>query len=105
MKTQRPRFRLSTGEVLTSDRLSAGERSILINLCMILRWLGPGGIVLIDEPELHQHISLMRSSLSVIDQLIEEEFRGQLLVASHAPEVWDYFRRSNAIVDLETQST
>lgn len=98
--TQRPLFRLSTGEILSVDQLSAGERSLLINLCMILRWLGPGGVVLLDEPELHQHISLMRGSLSVIDALVSEEFHGQILVASHAPEVWDYFRPTNAIVDL-----
>lgn len=98
--TQRPLFRLSTGEVLSVDHLSAGERSLLINLCMILRWLGPGGIVLLDEPELHQHISLMRGSLSVIDALVSGEFQGQLLVASHAPEVWDYFRPTGAILDL-----
>ena len=98
--TQRPLFRLATGELLTVDRLSAGERSLLINLCMILRWLGPGGIVLLDEPELHQHISLMRGSLSVMDAVISERFGGQLLVASHAPEVWDYFRPSGALLDL-----
>jgi hypothetical protein len=103
--TQRPLFQLSTGEILRLDRLSAGERSLLINLCMILRWLGPGGIVLLDEPELHQHLSLMRSSLSVIDQMIDEDFAGQLLVASHAPEVWDYFHRTGSIVDLDRDAS
>jgi predicted ATPase len=99
--TQRPLFQLSTGEILSLDRLSAGERSLLINLCMILRWLGPGGIVLLDEPELHQHLSLMRGSLAVIDALISSpELNGQLFVASHAPEVWDHFRRRDAILDL-----
>lgn len=67
---------------------------------MILRWLGPGGIVLLDEPELHLHISLMRGTLSVIDAMISEEFNGQLMVASHAPEVWSYFRQSESLVDL-----
>lgn len=99
--TQRPLFQLATGEILGLDRLSAGERSLLINLCMILRWLGPGGIVLVDEPELHQHLSLMRGSLAVMDALIESKgLEGQLFVASHAPEVWDHFRRRDAIVDL-----
>ena len=74
--TQRPLFRLATGEMLMANRLSAGERSLLINLCMVLRWLGPGGIVLIDEPELHLHISLMRSSLAVTETIISEDFGG-----------------------------
>jgi predicted ATPase len=60
---------------------------------MVLRWLSPGGIVLLDEPELHQHLSLMRGSLAVLHSLIAKEFNGQLLVASHAPEVWDHFKR------------
>lgn len=98
--TQRPIFRLESGELLFVNRLSAGERSLLINLCMILRWLAPGGVVLLDEPELHLHVSLMRSSLSVLAATIEDEFHGQLIVASHAPEVWDYFRRSGALIEL-----
>jgi len=98
--TQRPLLRLDTGEILTVDRLSAGERSLLINFCMLLRWLAPGGIVLLDEPELHQHISLMRGSLAVLEQIIRDEFDGQFILASHAPEVWDHFRRDGAIVDL-----
>ena len=99
--TQRPLFQLASGEILSMDRLSAGERSLLINLAMILRWIGPGGIVLLDEPELHQHISLMRASLSVIDALVASpDIAGQLFVASHAPEVWDHFRRRDAILDL-----
>lgn len=102
--TQRPLFQLTTGEYITVPRLSAGERSLLINLCMILRWLAPGGLVLLDEPELHQHLSLMSGSLAAIHQFIADELHGQLLVASHAPEVWDYFRTTNAVIDLGVQA-
>lgn len=99
--SQRPLFETKNGALLTVDLLSAGERSVLINLCMVLRWLTPGGIVLLDEPELHQHVSLMRGSIAVTEALVDRVFRGQLLVASHAPEVWDHFRMSGAIVDLD----
>lgn len=99
--TQRPLLELADGTTLTVDRLSAGERSVLINLCMVLRWLGPQGIVLLDEPELHQHVSLMRGSIAVTESLVARSFEGQLLVASHAPEVWDHFRMTGALVDLD----
>lgn len=102
--TQRPLFQLATGEILTVHDLSAGERSLLINLCMVLRWLAPKGILLLDEPELHQHLSLMRSSLAAIHDFVAEDLGGQVLVASHAPEVWDYFHAPNSLVDLGAMS-
>jgi len=102
--TQRPLFQLATGEILTVHDLSAGERSLLINLCMVLRWLAPKGILLLDEPELHQHLSLMRSSLAAIHDFVAGDLGGQVLVASHAPEVWDYFHTPNSLIDLGARS-
>jgi hypothetical protein len=99
-QTRRPLFLLSrSGRVLTLDRLSAGERSVIINLVVLTRWLSPGGVVLLDEPELHQHISLMQGSMAVTEELVRQ-LGGQLLVASHAPEVWDHFRPRGALIDL-----
>lgn len=102
--TQRPLFQLATGEILTVHELSAGERALLINLCMVLRWLAPKGILLLDEPELHQHLSLMRSSLAAIHDFVAEDLGGQVIVASHAPEVWDYFHAPNALIELGAAS-
>lgn len=98
--TQRPLFQLATGEYLTVHHLSAGERSLLINLCMVLRWLAPGGLLLLDEPELHLHVSLIASSLAATHDCVAEHLHGQVVVASHAPEVWDYFRTTSAVIDL-----
>jgi len=100
--SQRPLFQLPSGEFINAERLSAGERSLLINLCMLLRWLSPGGIAMIDEPELHQHLSLMRGSLSILADLVATKFKGQLLIASHAPEVWDHMRLAGTFLDLES---
>jgi predicted ATPase len=95
----RPTFKLANGTLLTVDRLSAGEQSVLINVAMVLRWLEPGGLLLLDEPELHQHLSLMRGSIAVLEAAVAD-LGGQLLAASHAPEVWDHFRARNALLDL-----
>lgn len=97
---QRPRFRLRSGTRVTVDKLSAGERTLLTNLCAISHWLNEGGIVLLDGPELHQHLSLMRGSMAVLHTMVEDDFHGQLIVASHAPEVWDHFRDAQAFIDL-----
>lgn len=100
-EARRPIFRLtSSPRTLTVDLLSAGERSVLINLVMVVRWLGPGGILLLDEPELHQHPSLMRGSVAVLERLVTEH-GGQMFVASHAAEVWDHFLPRGTLVDLE----
>ena len=97
---RRPLFKTAASEeLLTTDRLSAGERSSLINFVMVFRWMSSGGVVLLDEPELHQHISLMRGSVATLEYLTRRK-EGQLIVASHAPEVWEHFRSRDAYVDL-----
>jgi predicted ATPase len=67
----------------------------------VLRFGSPGCVVLLDEPELHQHRSLMRGGLAALERLVVERLSGQLIVASHAPEVWDHLRGRRAWEDLE----
>jgi hypothetical protein len=97
---RRPLFKMvATEELLTTDRLSAGQRSSLINFVMVFRWMSSGAIVLLDEPELHQHISLMRGSVATLEYLTRGR-EGQLIVASHAPDVWEHFWARKAFIDL-----
>ena len=42
----------------------------------------------------------MRGALSALAATIAEDFGGQLVAASHASEVRDYFRRPGALIDL-----
>ena len=42
----------------------------------------------------------MRGSLAALEELVVDHLGGQLIVASHAPEVWDHFRAQRAWVDL-----
>jgi predicted ATPase len=106
-RTRRPLVQLKSGAEVTLENLSAGERAAIIALFTVARWMTVGGVVLIDEPELHQHISLMRSNLAVLEQYVVHQMKGQLIVASHAPEVWDHFRVNKLIVglDLPTEDT
>lgn len=98
-RSRRPLVRLPSGDEVTLDLLSAGERAALISLFAIQRWLHRGGIVLLDEAELHQHVVLVQLNLSILEDLVVKQWEGQLLVASHSPEVWGHFR-SKQIIDL-----
>ena len=102
--TLRPLVRVRNGAITTLDALSAGERAAFIALFHVARWLTPGGVVLIDEPELHQHLSLMRINLSALHRFVVKKMGGQLIVASHAAEVWEHFRHSYRLIDLDDPS-
>lgn len=104
-RTRRPLVKVRSGAEVTLDSLSAGERAAIIALFTVARWLSKGGVTLIDEPELHQHISLMRSNLAVLERYVVRHMGGQLIVASHAPEVWDHFRIGRLIIDLDLPSS
>lgn len=45
-------------------------------LFTVQRWLQPGGVVLIDEPDLHLHPSLISPLLASIENIVAEN--GQL---------------------------
>jgi predicted ATPase len=81
------------------DDLSAGERQCLIMMFTISRWLEPGGVVLIDEPDLHLHLSLQRHFLHEAGRVVAAQ-GGQLIVTAHSPEMWDDFNQWEAF-DLE----
>lgn len=72
------------------DKLSSGEQQCLIMMVMVSRWLMPGGVVLIDEPDLHLHVSLQRHFIHELEKIVHSR-NGQLIVTSHSPEMWDEF--------------
>ncbi len=78
------------------EELSSGEKQVLLMLATVTRWLRPGGIVLIDEPDLHLHVSLATAFVSHLRRLVADK-GGQLIVASHMPELWDEFTESHRV--------
>ena len=81
------------------DDLSAGEHQILIQLYLLQRWLEQGGILLIDEPDLHLHPSLIPGFLASLESLVEKK-KGQLLLTSHLPDVWDRYESIGRRISL-----
>lgn len=96
---QRQLVALEAGKKHTFDDLSSGEHQVLIMLFTLQRWLQPGGVVLIDEPDLHLHPSLISSLLASIENIVAEK-KGQLVLTSHAADVWQRYDNLGLRIDL-----
>jgi len=81
------------------DELSAGEHQVLILIYLISRWMQPGGIVLIDEPDLYLHPSLVAPLLTSLEKLVAER-EGQLLITSHATDIWQRYESQGKRIEL-----
>ncbi|MDM8525178.1 ATP-binding protein [Desulfococcaceae bacterium HSG8] len=90
MKTADLMIKTASGQIHPVYLLSSGEKQVLLMIAFIERELRTGGIVLIDEPDLHLHVSLSTAFVSYLKQMISEK-KGQLIIASHAPELWEQF--------------
>jgi len=70
--------------------LSSGEKQVLLMQAHIAQRLRPGGILLIDEPDLHLHPALSMAFVNHLRTQIREQ-HGQLIVASHSPDLRQMF--------------
>ena len=82
------------------DDLSAGEHQVLILIYLISRWLQPGGIVLIDEPDLYLHPSLVSGLLANLERLVSER-QGQLIITSHSVDIWRRYEEQGLRIELQ----
>lgn len=87
------------GQSHSLDDLSAGEHQVLILIYLLSRWAQPGSIVLIDEPDLYLHPSLVSGLLASLENLVGE-LGGQLILTSHQPEVWRRYEASGKRIEL-----
>ncbi len=81
------------------EQLSSGERQMLLLTAYAATLLRPGGILIIDEPDLHIHRTMLPQLLETIERVTRER-DGQLIVASHSEVVWDWFARPEEQIDL-----
>jgi energy-coupling factor transporter ATP-binding protein EcfA2 len=82
------------------EELSSGERQMLLLVGFLVAFLRPGGIVLLDEPDLHIHIAMVDQLLETVERVVQER-NGQLIVASHSVRVWEWFARPEERLDLD----
>jgi predicted ATPase len=72
---------------------------MLLLVGFTVAFLRPGGIVLLDEPDLHIHIGMVDQLLETMERVVQER-KGQLIVASHSVRVWEWFARPEEQIDL-----
>ncbi|NQT12086.1 MAG: ATP-binding protein, partial [Planctomycetes bacterium] len=81
------------------NQLSSGEKQMLLLIGFVACTLQQGGIVIIDEPDLHIHQVMVQQLLGSIEAIVKER-KGQLIVAAHSQEVWDWFSLTSERVEL-----
>jgi len=82
-----------SGKTHSLELLSSGEQHLIFILARLINDLRPGGIVLIDEPDLYLHVSLNAAFARHIECLVIEK-EGQLIIATHSPTVWKSFNNA-----------
>ena len=83
------------------EDLSSGERQMLLLVGFVVAFLRPGGIVLLDEPDLHIHIAMVTQLMETLERVVLER-KGQMIVASHSQLVWDWFARDEERIELSS---
>jgi predicted ATPase len=78
---------LPDGKVFDIDGMSSGEKGLILTFLLISNSIADGGIVLIDEPELHLNPAVCKLLLPfLIDEYLEPK-NIQAIICSHSPEV------------------
>ena len=72
-------------QVLSVDKLSTGEKQLLLVLLKVFLSQGAPAVILLDEPEISLHISWQRRIVDVIRQLNP---LCQIFITSHSPSIF-----------------
>jgi predicted ATPase len=91
------------GATHSLDELSAGEHQVLILIYLISRWAEKGCVVMIDEPDLYLHPSLVSGLLASLEKLVSE-LDGQLIITSHQPDIWHRYESSGKRIELRAKA-
>jgi predicted ATP-dependent endonuclease of OLD family len=84
----RVQVQAESGGLFGIDSLSSGEKQILLFLGEIRRRLRPGGLLLIDEPELHLHPRWQRLLVQALTDLCKA-YDAQMILTTHSQEIAD----------------
>ena len=77
----------STNRIFDIDGMSSGEKGLILTFLLIGHSVFPGGIIMLDEPELHLNPAVCKT---ILPFLIEEYLLPndvQAIICSHSPEI------------------
>jgi predicted ATPase len=78
---------IETAEVFDIDAMSSGEKGLILTLLVIARSVEPGGIILLDEPELHLNPAVCKLLLNfLLDEYLNPKDI-QAIICSHSSEI------------------
>ncbi len=99
-ETGRIGISMDNGTALQLQKLSSGERQILIMFYALLFHTEPGSIVILDEPEISLHVSWQQKLGRYFKDICRVR-EIQMIVATHSPQVihdlWDNARELRPI--------
>jgi predicted ATPase len=77
-----------TGETFDIDSMSSGEKGLILTFLVIARSIEAGGVILIDEPELHLNPAVCKSLLGFLldHYLLPNSI--QAIICSHSAEIF-----------------
>lgn len=97
-----PHVLLPSGTVHPIGALSRGERALLMLMYAAVCMLKPGGVLLLDHPDIHLHPEQTDAFLSALELVVQEK-QGQLLLTSHRSEVWRRYDQLGIRIRMEEE--
>jgi len=83
-----------TKAVYDIDYMSSGEKGLLCTFFLMKRSTARGGIVLLDEPELHLNPAVCRQILPFLIETVVKPLDIQVLICTHSPELLAFAHES-----------
>jgi AAA15 family ATPase/GTPase len=77
----------TTNQSFDIDSMSSGEKGLILTFLLIARSVEEGGLILLDEPELHLNSGVCKN---LLDFLLDEfclKSKTQVILCTHSPEI------------------
>jgi predicted ATPase len=78
---------IESGRIFDMDGMSSGEKGLILTFLLIERSVVDGGMILLDEPELHLNPAVCKDLLPFIVDAYAARKNMQVILCSHSPEI------------------